>query len=107
MQSALQRIGLTDLILSEVLQGISNEKQFEAVRRELLKFEVLEIGGVSLAIQAARNYQELRKRGRTVRKTIDCLIATYSIMNGHSLLHNDRDYDAFEEFLGLKIVRPQ
>jgi predicted nucleic acid-binding protein len=72
----------------------------------LLKFEVLEMSGIKLAVQSAKNYQSLRRRGKTVRKTIDCLIATFCILGDHELLHNDRDYDPFEEFLELKVVHP-
>ena len=59
-----------------------------------------------LAIQAVRNFRSLRQRGRTVRKTIDCLIATFCLRHGHSLLHRDRDYDHFEEVLGLVVIHP-
>jgi predicted nucleic acid-binding protein len=64
----------------------------------------LETGGVKLATEAARNYGVLRARGHTVRKTIDCLIATFCIRSGHSLLHRDRDFDLFETYLDLSVV---
>jgi predicted nucleic acid-binding protein len=67
--------------------------------RELRKFEIFETGGKELAIEAARNFRSLRQRGRTARKTIDCLIATFCLRHGHSLLHRDRDSDQFEVFL--------
>src|SRR3954464_4548415 len=101
-----ERLGLTDLILCEVLQGVPTDKQFDAVQEELLRFEVFETGTVQLAVQASLNYRRLRIAGRTVRKTIDCLIATYCLIEGHALLHNDRDYDPFEDVLGLKVVHP-
>jgi hypothetical protein len=101
-----QRFGLTDLILCETLQGIGDEKAFTRVLRELRKFEIFETGSEELAIEAARNFRSLRQRGRTVRKTIDCLIATFCLRHGHSLLHRDRDYDPFEAFLGLAVIRP-
>lgn len=101
-----QRLGLTDLILCEVLQGVRDERQAAAVHRELVKFDILQMGGIDLAIASARNYRKLRTRGRTVRKTIDCLIATFCLMNGHSLLHTDQDYEHFEQVLGLQIVHP-
>ena len=99
-----QRLGLTDLILCEVLQGIRERTSFERVRADLVKFHVFETGGVELAIAAARNYRSLRQRGYTVRRTIDCLIATFCLEHGHSLLHRDRDFDAFEKGLGLVVV---
>ena len=88
-----QRLGLTDLILCEVLQGIRDDKQAARVREELLEFEILTMGGIALAVTAAQNYRLLRARGRTVRKTIDSLIATFCLLNDHELIHNDRDFD--------------
>ena len=101
-----QRLGLTDLILCEVLQGIRDDVSFSRVQRELQKFEVVETGGVELAVAAARNFRRLRQRGHTVRKTIDCLIATLCLRDGHSLLHRDRDFNPFEQILGLSVIRP-
>ena len=101
-----QRFGLTDLILWEVLQGIRRPESFKAVRDVLLAFEVFETGGTDLAISAALNYRTLRERGYTVRRTIDCLIATFCIEAGHALLHRDRDFDVFEKALRLHVVHP-
>ena len=70
------------------------------------RFRVLEAGGEELAIDAARKYRYLRKRGITIRKTIDCLIATVCIREGHALLHRDSDFDGFETHLGLEVVHP-
>ena len=99
-----RRLGLTDVILCEVLQGIPDRLLFAQVRDELLKFHVFQTGGADLAIAAAQNYQDLRKRGCTVRKTIDCLIATFCLQTGHELLHRDHDFDPFEKVLGLRVV---
>jgi len=101
-----QRIGLTDLILCEVLQGIHEQIAFNQVRDHLLKFQVIGTGNIDLAIAAAQNYRTLRQRGFTVRKTIDCWIATFCLMSGHRLLHCDRDFDPFEKVLGLDVVHP-
>ena len=101
-----ERLGLTDLILCEVLQGIRQETSFHAVRGELLRYEIFSTGGVDLAVASARNYRLIRSTGRTVQRTIDCLIATFCLMEGHALLHNDRDYDSFEELLGLSVIHP-
>jgi hypothetical protein len=95
-----------DLILAEVLQGFRRNEDFESARRALLSFQVVDMLGPDLAIQSARNYRILRAQGITVRKTIDCLIATYCIETGHSLLHSDRDFDPFEDHFGLNVVRP-
>jgi predicted nucleic acid-binding protein len=101
-----QRLGLTDLILCETLQGVSDERSFTRVLQELRKFELFETGGEEMAILAARNFRRLRQHGRTVRKTIDCLIATFCLHYGHSLLHRDRDFDHFEQVLGLTVIHP-
>lgn len=101
-----QRLGLTDLILCEVLQGIPSDQQAGRVLRDLRQFEIFDTGGAELAVASARNYRQLRARGLTVRKTIDCLIATFCIIDGHSLLHSDRDFDPFEEMLALRVVHP-
>jgi predicted nucleic acid-binding protein len=101
-----QPLGLTDLILCEVLQGIQGDSEFARVRRELSKFEVFTTGGEDLAVASAKNYRFLRSRGCTVRKTIDCLIATFCLTEGHSLLHQDRDFELFEKLLGLRVTRP-
>jgi predicted nucleic acid-binding protein len=99
-----QPIGLTDIILCEVLQGIRNDLAFAQVRRDLLKFDVFNSGGTALAIASAENYRYLCSKGITVRKTIDCLIATFCQNEGHTLLHRDRDFDAFEKHLGLQVI---
>jgi len=101
-----QRLGLTDLILCEVLQGIRDTAQFAQVRDELLTFHLFETGGKELAIASALNYRKLRDQGYTVRRTIDCLIATFCLQTGHELLHRDRDFDVFEKALGLRVLHP-
>ncbi len=99
-----ERLGLTDLILSEVLQGIRDDQAFADVRDDLLRFQVLTAGGPDLAIAAAQNYRTLRQRGFTIRKTIDCWIATSCLLSGHKLLHRNRDFDVFEKEFGLQVV---
>ena len=101
-----ERLGLLDLILCEVLQGVENETQAVRVRREMQRFQIFETGGIDLAAAAARNYRILRSKDRTVRKTIDCLVATFCLREGHSLLHSDRDFNPFETQLGLAVIHP-
>lgn len=98
------RLGLTTIILSEILQGIRDEKTAGLVEADLLQFAIFEASSPTLAVQAARNYRTLRRRGKTVRKTVDVLISTFCIEEQHSLLHRDRDFDPFEELLGLSVV---
>jgi len=93
-----------DLILAEVLQGFRVDSDFEKARRTLGKYIQVEMVSPALALQSARNYRLLRRKGITVRKTIDGLIATYCIENEHDLLHSDSDFDGYEKYLGLKVV---
>ena len=95
-----------DLILAEVLQGFRDDSDFEEARRALSKYIQVEMVNPELALQSARNYRLLRRKGITVRKTIDSLIATYCIENEHDLLHNDNDFDGYEKHLRLRVVHP-
>ncbi len=79
---------------------------FVRVRRELSKFMVFATGGEDLAVASAQNYRSLRLHDFTVRKTVDCLMATFCLSGGHSLLHRDHDFEPFEKHLGLRIIRP-
>lgn len=97
-------LAIGDLILAEVLQGCSNDREFSEVRQTLSALRVVNLGGVDIAIAAATNFRRLRALGVTVRKTIDTVIATRCIMDGHELLHSDRDFDAFQQHLGLRCV---
>jgi predicted nucleic acid-binding protein len=101
-----RELGIGDLILCEVLQGFREDREFLLARRALLSFPVFDVVGPGLAERAARNYRLLRKRGVTIRKTIDVLIATFVIERGFALLHRDSDFDPFEHVLGLAVVRP-
>lgn len=101
-----QRLGLTDLILCEVLQGIRADPAFTQTLKDLSRFHVFSTGGTDLAVAAAQNYRSLRRDGYTVRKTIDCLIATFCLQSGHALLHRDHDFDPFEDHLGLSVIHP-
>ncbi|HEY2383016.1 MAG TPA: PIN domain nuclease [Terriglobia bacterium] len=96
---------LGDVILSEVLQGIDSDKEFRSVKRHFSNFPIYLMIGRRNAIQSAANYRKLRSKGITVRKTVDCWIATFCIERGFPLLHNDRDFDPFEEHLELRVLR--
>lgn len=99
-----QPLAIGDLILTEVLQGFDNERDFSHAKRMLTSLMVVELGGRDIAIQAAKNFRALRKLGVTVRKTIDTVIATRCIDSGYELLHNDRDFDPFAKYLGLRVA---
>ncbi len=93
-----------DLILTEVLQGFRDDAQFGEAKRLFDGFRIVSMVGKDLAIEAVKNYRTLRKRGSTVRKTIDMMIATYCIHNRIPLLYSDRDFDPIVAHLGLKTV---
>jgi len=90
-----------DLILAEVLQGFDQEADFRRAQALLDRLDCAEMVGCALALSSARNYRLLRRRGITVRKTIDVMIATFCIEHGHVLLHADRDFDVMRQPLGL------
>jgi predicted nucleic acid-binding protein len=93
-----------DLILLEVLQGFRSERDFQVARRLLLNRRVVSLVNRSIALRSAENYRALRQRGLTVRKTIDCLIATWCIEHGVPLLYTDRDFEPFVKHLGLQAL---
>jgi predicted nucleic acid-binding protein len=93
-----------DLILCEVLQGLRTEAQARLVERSLRRFEAVALLDPELAVRAAANYRFLRRQGITIRKTIDLVIGTFCLERGHALLHDDRDFEPMERFLGLSTV---
>jgi len=93
-----------DLVLAEVLQGFKDDRGFNEAKRLLGQLEQVNVVGIDLAVEAARNYRRLRARGVTVRGTVDVLIATRCISDGLRLLHADRDFEGFAEHLGLQVV---
>ena len=97
-------LAIGDLVLVEVLQGFSDDKEFRQAKKLLTSFTRVDLGGHDIAIQAAKNFRTLRSLGVTVRKTIDTVIATRCIESGYTLLHSDRDFEPFVKHLGLKSV---
>lgn len=95
-----------DLVLCEVLQGVPTDHQARQVERVLRESPVVEMVDDDIATEAAANFRLLRGKGVTVRKTIDLLIGTYCLRENIHLLHADRDFDAMERHLGLKVVHP-
>ena len=94
-----------DLILAELLQGFAKDADYRTARRLLLELPCAELVGRDNALRAADYYRRLRRRGVTVRKTIDVLIGTYCIQHGHELLHADRDFDSMQRHLGLRVLQ--
>ncbi len=96
-----------DIILAEVLQGFRRQPEFRRARSLLETLEYRDMLGRNVAIAAAANYRKLRSLGVTVRKTIDVMIATFCISNGHRLLHSDRDFVPMAKHLKLKTVNSE
>lgn len=100
-------LAVGDLIAAEVLQGIRDEKEFRLVKKTLEAFDHIDLAGYDLAVKASENYRALRAMGITIRKTIDTLIATRCIEDGLTLLHADKDFVPFAEYLGLKMAHSE
>ena len=93
-----------DLILTEILQGFRADKEYKIVKELFSHLIQVELGGFEIAFKSAENYSLLRKKGVTVRKTIDMIIATFCIENKIELLHSDRDFQPMEKYLGLEVL---
>jgi len=91
-----------DLILTEVLQGFKDDRDYKIAKSLLEELELVTMSNIDIALKSANNYRFLRKKGLTVRKKIDCLIATFCIENHLPLLYSDRDFEPFIKHLGLK-----
>lgn len=96
-----------DLILTEVLQGFKLDRDVKKARDFMNPLQFCNMGGYTNAIKVAQNYRKLRKKGLTVRKTIDVIIGTYCIENNLLILHDDQDFIPMEKHLGLKSVAPE
>ena len=98
----VEAVCIGDLILTEVLQGFVQDRDFDRAKALLATLDIVELGGRDVAVQAATYFRRLRRLGITVRKTIDTVIATRCIRDGLTLLYNDRDFDPFVRHLGLR-----
>jgi len=96
-----------DLILAEILQGFRSDNDYESAKSYLSVLPFHQIGGYQVAVQSARNCRILRKKGVTVRKTIDVIIGTYCILEGLPLLHDDRNFDPMVSHLSLQVLDPE
>jgi len=93
-----------DLILTEILQGFRSDNDYNTAKSFLSDLPFHPMGGYQVAVQSAQNYRTLRKKGVSVRKTIDVIIGTYCILEDLTLLHDDRDFDPMVSHLSLKII---
>ncbi len=97
-------VGVGDLMLVEVLQGFRRDDEYAIAASRLQALTILPMVGLEIALLSAQNFRVLRRRGVTIGKTIDVIIASYCIRHGHPLLFSDRDFEPFVEHLGL--LRP-
>lgn len=93
-----------DIIILEVLQGFRRDSDHRRAKVALETLAFREMLGHEIAVKSASNYRRLRAQGITVRKTMDMIIATFCLVNGHRLLHNDRDFAPMQRHLGLRTV---
>ncbi len=98
------RLATGDLIITELYQGIKTPREIKLLNEPTASLEYFDLCGRDIALKAAENYRYLRKKGQTVRKTIDVIIATFCIENHIKLIHADRDFTPFEELLGLQAL---
>ncbi len=99
-----ETVAIGDLILIEILQGFRTDKQYNMAKELLEPLQKFEMLGLDIAVKTADNYRKLRKKGMTIRKTADVIIATYCIENNIPLLFTDRDFIPFVKHLGLQPV---
>lgn len=98
----VQPVCIGDLILAEVLQGFRQDTDYQAAKNLLCALPIHSMVSTDISIKSADNFRVLRKQGITIRKTIDTLIATYCIETGLTLLHSDKDFQPFQQYLGLQ-----
>ncbi|HEB74935.1 MAG TPA: PIN domain nuclease [Nitrospirae bacterium] len=98
-------ISITEIILTEILQGIKEDKDFKRVKDYLLELPIHRPKGTETYLKAAGIYRDCRKRGKTVRKTVDCIIAAICMENNLTLLHKDSDFELIRACTRLKVLR--
>jgi hypothetical protein len=98
---------LTPTILQEVLQGIRDDAQYQHIKDILSYFTTLQHPPIQAATGAAELYRSLRKKGLTIRKSNDCLIAFYAIEFSTPLVHSDSDFDLISKHTKLKTWKPR
>ena len=96
-------VALTDIILTEILQGLRSDREGELVERHLRAFPILQLEGLDDFVLAAELYRTARRAGVTIRKTLDCLIAVPCVRTGAPLLHADEDFDRLASCTPLQV----
>ncbi|GAB2531773.1 type II toxin-antitoxin system VapC family toxin [Spirosoma aerophilum] len=102
--TADRQIYITPTILQEVLQGVRAEDQYALIKEGMLAHSMLRLDPVEAAIGAADLYRSLRKKGVTIRKPNDCLIAHYAIFFDIPVLHRNVDFDQIASHTALRLA---
>lgn len=97
-------IALADITLTDILQGIKSDREHREVKASLLIFPILSLKGAESCIAAAELHRKCRKKGLTIRSTVDLLIAQIALEHRATLLHNDRDFDAIAQVCDLRLL---
>ena len=100
-----EELCLAQINVTEILQGIKEEKVFEEIKGYLMQFPILRVGSLETYIQAANIYRLCRKKGKTIAKTIDAIIAAAAIENNFWILHKDKDFDLIADCTKLKVYQ--
>jgi predicted nucleic acid-binding protein len=98
-------ISITEIIFTEILQGIKNDREFQVIKDYLLEFPVHGPRGIETYLHAVRIYRDCRKKGKTVRRTVDCIIAAICIENDLTLLHKDSDFGLIQTCTELQVIK--
>jgi predicted nucleic acid-binding protein len=98
-------IYLCPIIYREVLQGIRDDRIFEEIKIILQQYRMVDIDLMDATNCAIDLYRHLRKKGITIRKSVDCLIASYAILGDMYILHNDSDFARIAQESNLKIYK--
>ena len=98
-------IAITEIILTEVLQGVRDDKYFQSIKEYLSEFPIIKSNGINTYVKSAQIYRDCRRKGKTIRKTIDCIIAEICIENNLILLHKDSDFKHIESCTDLKYYK--
>lgn len=101
-----EAVALTDVVLTEILQGVRDDRQARRLERHLEAFEILRLDHLDDFRRAAALYRRARARGFTIRRTLDCLVASVCVRHEAPLLHSDSDYDHLAACTALEIVAP-
>jgi predicted nucleic acid-binding protein len=105
MDTPKNLIVILPVILQEVLQGIKDDAEYDIISSIVFGFQFINFDAYEFSLHAAELYRRVQKKGITIRKANDCLIASLCIKNGYILIHNDRDFDNIAKYTSLKIYK--